>query len=112
MLFYAEGKSVKDVVDIHLATVENEYFETLGLTLVSGRGFSKEFTADSNSIVLNQTALAELGYDLKTAVGKKIYFDFQGTHDTMQIIGVVKDFNFESLYNPIKPFGFNTANGK
>ena len=111
MLFYAERKTVKDVVDIHLATVENDYIETLGFTLLSGRVFSKEFTADSNNIVLNQAALAELGYDLKTAVGKKIYFDFQGIHNTMQIIGVVKDFNFESLYNRIKPFGFTKILG-
>ena len=111
MLFYAEGKTIHDVVDIHLAKVENDYFETLGFTLLAGRGFSKEFTADSNSIVLNEAALKELGYDVKTAVGKKIYFDFKGIHNTMQIVGVVKNFNFESLYNSIKPFGFTTSIG-
>jgi putative ABC transport system permease protein len=111
MLFYAEGKSVKDVVDIHLANVENEYFETLGFKLLSGRGFSKEFTADSNKIVLNEAAIQDLGYNINTAVGKKLYFDFQGSHNTMQIIGIVKNFNFESLYNSIKPYGFNIALG-
>jgi putative ABC transport system permease protein len=111
MLFYAEDKSVKEVVDIHLACVENEYLETLGFKLLAGRGFSKEFTADSNSIVLNEAALQELGYNVKTAVGKKLYYDFQGSHNTMQIVGVVKNFNFESLYNSIKPFGFNTLLG-
>jgi putative ABC transport system permease protein len=111
MLFYGEGKSVKDVVDIRLANVENEYFETLGLKLVAGRGFSKEFTGDSNSIVLNETALQELGYPLNSAVGRKLYFDFQGGHNIMQIVGVVKNFNFESLYNSIKPFAFNTIMG-
>jgi putative ABC transport system permease protein len=111
MLFYAEDKSVKDVTDIHLATVENEYFETLGFRILYGRGFSKEFTADSNSIVLNETAIRELGYDTKTAVGKKIYFDFQGVHNMMQIVGIVRNFNFESLYNSIKPFGFTTLMG-
>ena len=111
MIFYAEGKTVKDAIDIHLANVDNEYFETLGLKLVSGRGFSKEFKADSNNIVLNETALSQLGYPLKTAIGRKIYFDFQGTHVTMQIIGIVRNFNFESLYNSIKPFAFNTLMG-
>jgi putative ABC transport system permease protein len=110
MLFYAEGKSVKEVVDIHLANVENEYFETLGFKLIAGRGFSKEFAADSN-IVLNEAALQELGYNVQTAIGKKLYYDFQGSHGTMQIIGVVRNFNFESLYNSIKPFGFNTVMG-
>ncbi|HTB26744.1 MAG TPA: ABC transporter permease [Puia sp.] len=111
MIFYAEGKSVKDVIDIRLANVGYDYFETLGLKLVAGRGFSKEFTADSNSIILNETALQELGYPLKTALGRKIYFDFQGSHNTMYIIGVVRNFNFESLYNTIKPFAFNTLMG-
>ncbi len=111
MLLYSEGKTAHDAVDVHLAAVENDYFETLNFTVLAGRGFSKEFTADSNSIVLNETALKELGYDIKTAVGRKLYFDFKGSHSTMQIIGVVKNFNFESLYNSIKPFGFNRIFG-
>ncbi len=111
LLFYAEGKTLHDVVDIHLGTVENDYFKTLGFTLLEGRTFSRDFTADSNNIILNEAALKKLGYNSQTAVGKKIYFDFQGNHGTMQIIGVVKDFNFESLYNSIKPFGFTTTLG-
>ena len=111
LLFYADGKTISDQVDVHLGTVENDYFKTLGLTILAGRGFSKEFTADSNSIVLNETALKELGYDIKTAVGKKINSDFHGVHSTMYIVGVVKNFNFESLYNTIKPFGFTTSIG-
>jgi putative ABC transport system permease protein len=107
MLFYAEGKTINDVVDVHLANVDYNYLETLGVKVIAGRGFSKEFTADSNNIVLNEAALKELGYNLKTAVGRKINYDFKGAHNEMQIIGVVKNFNFESLYNSIKPFGFN-----
>ena len=112
MLYYAEGKSVRDVVDINLGSAENDYFETLGFTLLNGRGFSKEFTADSNSIVLNEAAIQALGYDPKTAIGKKIYYDFQGMHGSLQIIGVLKNFNFESLYNTIKPFGFTNSGNK
>lgn len=111
MLFYPEGKTVNDVIDVHLANVNHDYFETLGLTLLEGRGFSKEFTADSNSIVLNEAAIRELGYDIKTAVGKKIHFDFKEMNGSFQIIGVVKNFNFESLHSTIKPFGFNTYFG-
>ncbi|MEO8416154.1 MAG: ABC transporter permease [Ginsengibacter sp.] len=111
MLFYAEGKTIHDVTDIHLATVGNDYFKTLGFTMLAGRGFSREFTADSNSMVLNEAALQELGYTVTNSVGKKIYFDFKGVHAIMQIVGVVKDFNFESLYNTIKPFGFTTSMG-
>ena len=107
MVFYAEGKTVHDVIDVHDAVVDNDYFETLGLKLLQGRNFSRDLTADSNSIILNEEAIEKLGYTVNTAVGKKIYFDFKGDRGALQIIGVVKNFNFESLYNSIKPFGFN-----
>jgi putative ABC transport system permease protein len=111
MLYYPEGKTVKDVVDILLANVDYDYIETLGLTLLEGHGFSKDFVSDSSSLVVNEAALRELGFNLKSAIGRKLYYDFQGKHTMVQIVGVVKDFNFESLYNPIKAFAFNTVLG-
>lgn len=110
MLFYAEGKASQDFVDIHVATVENDFFSTLGITLISGRPFSKEFTADTSSIILNETAIKQLGYDPQHAIGKKVYYDWQNVHYTMNIVGVVKDFHFESLHNLIRPYGFSTIN--
>jgi putative ABC transport system permease protein len=109
MPFYSEGKTVHDVVDVRLAGIDDNYFETLGLTLLKGREFSKEFAGDSNSIVLNETALQQLGYTINTAIGKKVYWDFQGKHNTLQVVGVVRNFNFQSLYNTIKPFGFTNS---
>ena len=106
LLFYGEGKTIHDVIDITLVEPDDDYLKTLGLTLLQGREFSKNSTADSNNIILNETALKQLGYDPKTAIGRRIYFDFQGRHGTLQIVGIVKDFNFESLYNPIKPMAF------
>jgi len=111
MLFYAEGKSINDVVDIALNNIDNDYFETLGFKLIAGRGFSREFTADSGSVILNEVAIKALGYDVHTAVGKNIYYDFQGSHNTMRIVGIVRNFNFEGLYNAIKPFAFNRVLG-
>jgi putative ABC transport system permease protein len=109
MLFYAEGKTSNDGVGVRLNTIEKDYFKTLGLTLLEGRTFRENLDADSGSIILNEKALSRLGYPLKTAIGRKIYTDLLGYHTTMEIVGVVKDFNFESLYNPIKPFGFTTS---
>ena len=110
MLFYAEGKASQDFVDIHIATVENDYFSTLGIKIIYGRPFSLEFTADTASIILNESAIKQLGYDSQNAIGKKVYYDWENVHHTMTIVGVVKDFHFESLHNPIKPFGFSTMN--
>jgi len=109
MVFYAEGKTINDEVNIRLSAIEGDYLQTLGITLLEGRTFHKDLTADSSSIILNETALRQLGYDPKTAIGRKVFYDLFGVHTTMEIIGVVKDFNFESLYNPIKPFAFTTS---
>ncbi len=109
MLFYAESKTASDMVDIHLAAIENDYIKTLGMVLVSGRSFSKEFTGDSAGIILNETAIKQLGYEPISAIGKKIQYDFAGKHATLQIVGVVKNFNFESLHTDIKPCGFTTG---
>jgi putative ABC transport system permease protein len=110
MNFYREGKTMSDGVDIHMATIEDDYFETLGLQVLHGRTFYKNSNADSMGIIVNETALKELGYKPDEAVGKKLYYDWQGRHYTMQITGVVKDFNYESLHNPIRPFGFSISN--
>jgi len=111
MLFYAEGRSRADFVDISMITIEKDYLKTLGLTLLEGRSIGElNEIADSSGLVLNETALKQLGYDIHSAVGRKIYFDFQDVHHTQEIVGVVKDFNFESLYNPIKPLGFSVTN--
>jgi len=108
MLFYPEGGSKSDNVDIYLATVEKDYIETLGFQVLNGRTFSKDFAADSTSIILNETAVKALGYTAANAVGKKIHYDFGQFRDARTIAGVVKDFNFESLHNPIRPYGFTT----
>jgi putative ABC transport system permease protein len=109
MLFFSEGKSKQENVDIHLTAIENDYIETLGFQLLSGRSFSKEFTADSAGIIINETAVKQLGYDVANAVGKKIKYDVNNFKGDMQIVGVVKNFNFESLHNQIQPCGFTTG---
>ena len=111
MLFYSEGKTRADFVDISMVTIEKDYLETLGLTLLKGRAFSEmKDTEDTVSLVLNESAVKELGYDPGSTIGKKVYYDFQGIHHQMEIVGIVKDFNFESLHNPIKPLAFSATN--
>ena len=109
MLFFSEGKTKNDNVDIHLTAIGNDYIETLGFQLLSGRTFSKDFTADSAGIILNETAVKQLGYTVTSAIGKKIRYDVNSFKGAMQIVGVVKDFNFESLHNHIQPHGFTTT---
>ncbi|MHA4739588.1 ABC transporter permease [Dyadobacter sp. MSC1_007] len=109
LLFYKENQTVQQAVDIHFATVETEYIETLGFTMVAGRPFSKEFGADSSSIILNEAAVKKLGFDATTAIGKRLYYEFGNARRETQIVGVVKDFNFESLHTAIRPYALSTS---
>lgn len=109
LLFYKANQTVQEAIDIHFATVESGYIETLGFTMVAGRAFSKEFGADSSSIILNEAAVRKLGFDATTAIGKRLYYEFGNARRETQIVGVVKDFNFESLHTAIRPYAFTTS---
>jgi putative ABC transport system permease protein len=104
-LFYAEGKSLNEKVDIHFVRANDDYIETLGYKLLYGRDLSKNPTADSNAIVLNESAIKQLGYSSKNALGKKAYYEEQGKVRYKEIVGIVKDFNFWSLHEAIGPYG-------
>ncbi|MBC9933303.1 ABC transporter permease [Chitinophaga qingshengii] len=71
--------------------------ETLGIQLKEGSGFSGNYAADSTRIILNEAAVAAMGLD--NPVGKTILF--AGLR--REIVGVVKDFNFQSLHSPVQP---------
>lgn len=109
LLMYTENKTIHDAVDIHFATVGDDYVETLGLKMAAGRSFTKAFSADSGSIILNETAVRELGYDVASATGKHVFFELGGKRRSLQIVGVVKDFNFRSLHEVIKPYALTTS---
>lgn len=84
--------------------VDYDYFPTYGIEMAAGRNFSKEFPTDSTkAIILNETAVKKLGWgNPENAIGKPfIYGDRK-----VQIVGVVKDFHFESLHNEITPIAF------
>lgn len=83
-------------------SVDEDYLNVMGMGLKSGRFFSREFLTDSNAMVINETTEKLLGFD--NAVGKNLYFS-DGTSETKTyiIIGVVKNFNFESLRQQVGP---------
>jgi ABC-type antimicrobial peptide transport system permease subunit len=95
-----EGKKQGDPVLFADAGVEYGMIETLGITVTGGRSFSREHPADSSAIIFNEAAIAVMG--LKDPVGKSVTL----WGKTRQIIGVVGDFNFESLHERVKPLFF------
>jgi|WetSurMetagenome_2_1015567.scaffolds.fasta_scaffold00730_10 putative ABC transport system permease protein len=90
--------------------VDFNYIRTFGLKIIKGREFSKDFSTDSAAVVINQAAVKLLGW--KDPIGRKIgailTSDFDVNHlvlDAYTIIGVVEDFNFNSLHSPVEAMG-------
>jgi len=87
--------------------VDEDYAKTLGLELKEGRFLSKEFSTDTLSVVLNERAVKELG--LKNAIGSRLtspdgrYNAPDGSSYAYSVVGVVKDFHYHSLHEPISP---------
>jgi putative ABC transport system permease protein len=109
--YYREGQSMKEASLIKQNYVDEDLLKTLNIAPVAGRVFSAEFTADTSGpeqhVILNETAVRTLGYaSAQAAVGKKIFSEWQGNAYSMEVIGVVKDFHFEDLHVPVKPYSF------
>ncbi len=81
-------------------TVRHDFTKTFDIPMVAGRDFSEDVrTDDSLALVVNETFVKQMGWGSnEDAIGKK--FDNIPTH---KIIGVVKDFNFTSRHQPIRP---------
>ncbi len=92
--------------------VDYDYVNTLGIEIIEGRNFSREFPSDSNAVILNESAVERLGF-WDDAVGQRISLFHQsadGSQDqtkieTWEVIGVARDFNFESLRQNVAPLG-------
>jgi putative ABC transport system permease protein len=87
---------------------DEDFINTVGLRLISGHNFSqqdiKDVSADSGRLyhfILNESAARQLGWTPQQAVGKKMFLD---NSRPGYVSGVVKDFNFQSLHNPVRPF--------
>ncbi|MGH7595708.1 MAG: ABC transporter permease [bacterium] len=87
---------------------DENFLSTLGISIIEGRGFSKDFS-DASSVILNEAAVRSLG--LSDPIGKTIVYP-GGGHAKYRIVGVMKDFNFLSLYSPIEPFALFHSSSK
>ena len=99
----AEGASAEDMVRMFLLFADFDYLDTLRMEMIEGRYFLKNRPADRNSVILNETAAAALG--MENPVGKRIIRGSlsSGGSEFFTIIGIVKDFHFESLHRKIRP---------
>lgn len=100
--FFQTSNMSSEILTTDGMIIDEDFFETLGLTLVDGRSFSKEFN-DSLSMIINESAVGE--FELENPVGSKMYLNADGGAPIlMTIVGIVKDFHNNSLHQNIKAF--------
>lgn len=89
---WLEGKTVVDRAKTQFWIIDENYLPTVGIHLVAGRNFSPQIATDSQAVIINQTLAKRLNLG-NNAIGKRMN-DGDGLKT---IIGVVEDFNFESM---------------
>lgn len=99
-VMWAEGEEGMKQQSFSMMFVGEDYINTMGMEIISGRDFQKGQGVDNEVFIANEAAAKLMGWG-NAAVGKKIRF-FHGEKDS-QVIGVVKDFHFSSLHNKIEP---------
>ncbi|MBX2927506.1 MAG: ABC transporter permease [Saprospiraceae bacterium] len=91
-------------VDLKMLTVDHRFFPLYDIGMAAGRNYESDQGVDRrSSYILNESAIRNLGIpSAEDAIGRRINY---GNRDA-QIVGVVKDFNFESLHQEIQPMIF------
>ena len=94
-----EGKSDDHTMTLHFISIGFDFIKTMEIEMADGRAFDEEMASDTiNSVIINQEAVKQMG--MENPLGKTLTFfgDRQ-----VQIIGIMKDFNFNNVKNKIAP---------
>ncbi len=102
---FAVERFGSEVRTTNIMVVDDHYIPTIEIALSEGRNFSPEFN-DSLSVIINESTIKEFG--LKDPVGKKLISRtrFDSLVREYTVVGVVKDFHYNSMYQPINSFIF------
>ncbi|MEN0047011.1 MAG: FtsX-like permease family protein, partial [Bacteroidota bacterium] len=92
-----EGYTEDNAIAFKYMRVGYDLLETMGVEMAEGRSFKEKFGKENNKIIFNEAAIQAMG--LEDPIGKTV----RQWGTDKQIVGVVKDFHFESLYEPIYP---------
>jgi putative ABC transport system permease protein len=96
-------------INVTANPIDEDYIKTIGLQIIAGSGLSHQDVKDASTndwgkdvyhFILNESAAKQLGWSPQEAINKKMFMGPRAGY----VKGVVKDFHFESLHNPIKPF--------
>ena len=88
--------------------IDYDYVATLGMKIVSGRNFSRDFPTDSTGVIINESAVRKLGWSRVDPIGRTVV---GSNNDEYRVVGVVADFNYVSLKHQIAPLMMLLARG-
>ena len=97
-------RNENDAVQFHGLSVNYDMIETLGIQIVAGRSFSRDFATDSTAVIVNEEAVKQM--HLIDPIGKVIT---TSSGYQRHIVGVVRNFHYNSLHESIQPFIFQLA---
>ena len=108
------GQDESSTIDMYQAWVDDDFIEVFGIELVAGRNFDSAFPGDwtaTGAVVVNEAAVDRLGY---ASAGEALGMEIEGLQELItdsdergelrpSIVGVVRDFHYAALYEPIEP---------
>lgn len=107
--FSAEG-NLSETFPLNFMKVDENYLNTLDIDVLFGRNFSKDFPKDAERVILNESAVKNLGWAMdESIIGKRIFYP--SSQLSFEIVGVVKDFNYWSLQASIEPLAIFHIDG-
>ena len=99
---YLAGGNQAVAVDAQNISTDENFIKANGIKIINGRDFH---LYDSGKVIVNETLLKRLGLSAEKAPGTRLYSQFGTDPETyVEIAGVMKDFNYNSLHDEIRPF--------
>ena len=105
--YFKEGAmNQENAIQLQTWDVDHDYLTTLEMELVTGRNFDRQFATDSTAVIINEATLAVLGVGAEEALGMRLSQDIELERpEFYTVIGVVKNFHYESLRENIGALG-------
>ncbi|GCC51347.1 ABC transporter permease [Chryseotalea sanaruensis] len=93
-----EGKAPDEQILFSNFSADEDFVTTMQMDIVEGRGFSKEFPTDTSNFIINEAAKKAMGFNVAAEQSLTLWGERKG-----KIIGVVKDFHFQSIHSKVEP---------
>jgi putative ABC transport system permease protein len=105
-IFKAGGSDQDHIMGVYYADYDHR--DVMKFELKEGRYFSKDFPSDSTGILINEAAAKEFGFT--NPLAEEILYNDDGKTERLRVLGVMKDFNFETLKLKVRPLAIRLTN--